>query len=236
MAAKLQKQLSMSNFRYLLFLMVFVSFQSMGQDSLQVVEDVNEELSMPFLSSIAVSVDYGKLAAQFLNTESKYEFGGQVELKDRLVLIGEYGFSTLTPHGAYQNTDYTSEGSYFRLGLGYKIDFTAKNNLYFSARYAKANFKDKGALDITSASGLYDDLFEPFVRDNLSAQWFEVVMSSEAKLWKGLYAGFHLRLRIMDKYDKQEPLDVYTIPGYGRTFDKSIPAVNLYLKYALQRF
>lgn len=227
----------MSNFRCLLFLLLFVCSQSFGQDSLQVLDEPEDiSLSMPFLSSIAVSVDYGKLAAQFLNTESKYEFGGQVEFKDRIVLIGEYGFSTLTPNGAYQNTEYTSEGNYFRVGLGYKIDFTAKNNLYFSARYARSSFKDKGTLDVTSASGLYDDLLQPFVRDDLTAQWFEIVMSSEAKLWKGLYAGFHLRLRIMDKYDEQEPLDVYTIPGYGRTFDKSIPAVNLYLKYALQRF
>ncbi|WP_420581154.1 DUF6048 family protein [Reichenbachiella sp.] len=227
----------MSNFRCLLFVLAIVSFQSKGQDSLQVVDEkVDEVLSKPFLSSIAVSVDYGKLAAQFLKTESKFEFGGQLEFKDRIVVIGEYGFSTLTPHGAYQNTEYTSEGNYYRIGLGYKIDFKAKNNLYFSARYARAGFKDKGTLNITSASGLYDNLLQPFVRDNLSAQWFEVVMSSETKLWKGLYAGFHLRLRIMDKYDKQEPLDVYTIPGYGRTFDKTIPAVNLYLKYALQRF
>lgn len=211
--------------------MLLASFQSFGQDSLDVASEFK-----PFLSSIAVSVDYGKLAGQFLNTESKYEFGGQVELKDRFILIGEYGFSTLTPNDAYQNTDYQSEGSYYRVGLGYKVDFTAKNNIYFSARYAMASFKDRGTINITSASGIYDDLLEPFSRNDLSAQWFEVVMSSETKLWKSLYTGFHLRFRIMDKYDKQEPLDVYSVPGYGRTFDRTIPALNLYVKYALERF
>ena len=221
----------MWNFKSLVFLMLLASFQSFGQDSLDVASKYK-----PFLSSIAVSVDYGKLAGQFLNTESKYEFGGQVELKDRFILIGEYGFSTLTPNDAYQNTDYQSEGSYYRVGLGYKVDFTAKNNIYFSARYAMASFKDQGTINITSASGIYDDLLEPFSRNDLSAQWFEVVMSSETKLWKSLYAGFHLRFRIMDKYDKQEPLDVYSVPGYGRTFDRTIPALNLYVKYALERF
>ncbi|SMD37850.1 hypothetical protein SAMN04488029_3488 [Reichenbachiella faecimaris] len=220
----------MLNFKcFVLFLMI-ASYQAIGQDSLNVISE-----QKPFLSSIAASVDYGKLVGQFLSTESKYEFGGQAEFKDKVVVIGEYGFSTLTPNGAYQNTNYQSEGNYFRVGLGYKIDFTAKNNLYFSVRYAMADFKDQGAIDITSASGIYDDLIEPFSRNGLSAQWYEVVMSSEAKLWKGLYAGFHLRLRIMDKYDKQEPLDVYSIPGYGRTFDRTIPALNLYLKYALER-
>lgn len=237
MAVRHQKQLFMLNFRFLLVLLILLSFQVKAQDSVAVVDDqIDIELAKPFLSVVAISVDYGKLAGQLLNTESKYEFGGQVEFKDKIILIGEYGWSTLSPNGAYQNTEYESEGNYFRIGLGYKIDFKAKNNIYFSVRYAEADFRDMGTIDITSASGLYDDLLEPFVRDNLSARWFEVVMSSETKLWKGLYAGFHLRLRIMDEYDKQEPLDVYTIPGYGRTFDKTIPAVNLYLKYALQRF
>lgn len=221
----------MSNSKSLLFLMLFVSFQSFGQDSL----DVSNEYK-PFLSSIAVSVDYGKFVGLFLDTESKYEFGGQLEIKDRIVLIGEYGFATLTPSRAYQNTDYESDGDYYRVGIGYKMDFTAKSNIYFSARYAMANYGDKGTIDITSASGIYDDLLEPFSRKDLSAQWFEVVLSSETKLWKSLYAGFHLRFRIMDKYDEQEPLDVYSIPGYGRTFDRTIPALNLYVKYALERF
>lgn len=227
----------MLSFRKLFILLVFVSFQSMGQDSLQVAdEQLIAEPVKPFLSSIAFSVDYGKLIGQFLKTESKYEFGGQFEFKDRFVLIGEYGFSTLNPNGAYQNTDYQSDGYYYRMGLGYKIDFTAKSNLYISARYASAEFKDQGTIDISSASGLYNDLIDPFRREGLSAQWFELVMSSETRLWKSLYAGFHFRFRILDKYDEQTPLDVYAIPGYGRTFDRTIPAVNLYIKYAIERF
>lgn len=230
----------MSNSKYILLsLLLMASFAHAQEAPLADEVPVTEEMAekeMPLLSSVAVSVDYGKLFGQFLKKESKFEFGGQLELKNRLVLIGEYGFATLNPEGAYQNTDYQSDGSYYRLGLGYKIDMSAKNNIYFSARYARASYSDKGTLDIASASGIYDDLNESFYRRDLSAQWFEVTMSSEARLWKGLYAGFHLRLRIMDKYDEQEPLDVYSIPGYGRTFDRTIPAVNLYLKYALERF
>lgn len=223
--------------------MILLTFHAKAQDAMPSsqsdkpeVDSEGDQISMPFVSSVALSVDYGKLFGQFLNTESKYELGTQVELKNRLVLIGEYGYATLNPDGAYQDTDYTSTGSYYRAGLGYKIDMTQKNNLYFSVRYARAFHSDKGVIDITSASGIYNDLADPFERTGLSAQWYEVAMSSEARLWKGLYAGFHLRLRIMDKYDQQEPLDVYAIPGYGRTFDRSIPALNLYLKYAFERF
>lgn len=221
----------MSNSRFLLIFLVLLAIQASAQDSLQ-----SAPARRPFLSAGAVSIDYGKLFGQFLDSESKLEAGGQVEFKGRYVVIGEFGHAQLTPNGAYQHTDYQSEGSYFRIGLGYKIDITPKNNLYFSARYARASFSDQGVINITSASGIFADIEDPFDRTGLSAQWYEAVMSSEARLWKGLSAGFHLRLKIMDKYDKQEPLDVYSVPGYGRTFDRSIPALNLYLKYAFERF
>ncbi|MEP4092406.1 DUF6048 family protein [Reichenbachiella sp.] len=233
----------MSSFKYLLALLSLLTFHAKSQEFTgidksdeQAVLSEEDQTPIPFLSSAALLIDYGKLFGQFLDAESKYELGTQFELKNRFVVLGEYGYATLNPAGAYQNTDYESEGSYFRVGLGYKIDMTTKNNLYFSVRYAKALYSDRGVIDITSASGIFNDLIYPFERTGLSAEWYELSMSSEARLWKGLYAGFHLRLRIMNKYDQQEPLDVYAIPGYGRTFDRSIPALNLYLKYAFERF
>ncbi|MEO9967750.1 MAG: DUF6048 family protein [Reichenbachiella sp.] len=221
----------MLNSKFIFLLILLPVFSARSQDSLQL--DVE---SKPILSAFAIGVDYGKLAGQFLDSESKFELGGQLEFKNRIIFVSEFGLATLTSNGAYQNTNYTSDGNYFRFGLGYKIDMSAKNNIYFSLRYARASFSDRGVIDITSSSGIYNDLEEPFSRDGLSAQWYEVVVSSETRLWKGLYAGFHVRLRIMDKYDEQQPLDVYTIPGYGRSFDRTIPALNLYIKYAIERF
>jgi hypothetical protein len=200
-------------------------------------ELVNKDsIVYPFFSSAAVLYDYGKLIGLALDTESKYELGVQFEFKNRLIFIGEFGMATLEPNGAYQNGSYISKGNYFRVGLGWKIDMNPKNNFYFSLRYASASFEDSGEINITSTSGLYDRYVEVFRRNDLAATWYEFVLSSEMKAWKGLYLGFHFRLRIMDKYDLQSPLDVYSIPGYGRTFDATIPALNLYVKYAFDQF
>lgn len=222
----------MSSFKYMLVatLMLIAEFVT-GQDSLQQAPP-----AIPLISSVSVITDYGKLFGQLLNTESKHEYGVLLEFKNKWVVAGEFGLAKLNPDGGYQNTNYESEGHYFRAGLGYKWDMSPKNNMYLTMRYAQASFSDNGVLDITSASGIYDNISEGFERKDLSARWYEAVLSSESRLGKGLYAGFHLRFRVMDKYDEQQPIDVYTIPGYGRSFDNTIPALNLYLKYAFERF
>lgn len=198
--------------------------------------DSLNDVQFPILSSVALIFDYGKMIGLVLDTESKYEGGVQLEFYNKFFLTGEYGIATLEPNGAYINANYISKGSYWRAGLGYKVDMTPKYNFMFGFRYGQSSYSDKGEIEIVSQSGIYDTYVEPFERRNLSAHWYELVLSSERKVWKGLYAGFHARLRIMGGYDKQEPLDVFSIPGYGRTFSKTVPAINLYVKYSLEFF
>ncbi|PIB34763.1 hypothetical protein BFP72_04765 [Reichenbachiella sp. 5M10] len=199
--------------------------------------DTVEVDKVPVLSEVSVMVDYGKLIAGLvLDTETKYEVGAQVVFYNKLVLVGEYGIATLNPRGAYVNADYQSEGSYYRVGLGYKIDMNQKNNFYLGIRYGHSTYSDQGNVRIVSESGIYDTFLYPFEREDIHAQWFEAVLSSERRIWKGLYAGFNLRLRVMIDYDNQAPLDVFSIPGYGRTFDHTVPAANLYIKYSFERF
>ena len=210
-------------------------------DSLLINEEVEEisekdSLFYPFLSSVAVLYDYGKLIGMVMETESKQEVGLQLDFKNKFVIVGEYGLATLEPNGAYQNAQYISSGYYYRVGLGYKISLKTKNNFVLTFRYAESYYSDEGNIIIQSPSGIYDDFTEPFDREETTAQWYEVVLSSETRMWKSLYMGFHLRLRVMGNYETREPLDVFSIPGYGKTIDKTIPAFNLYVKYAFEFF
>lgn len=195
-----------------------------------------DTVTYPFFSAISVLADYGKLAGLLMESESKYEFGMQIEFGNKFFIVGEYGYGSLNPNNAYKNADYQSEGQYYRVGLGYKIDFNPKNNMFFSLRYGASQFSDRGNIFIESPTQVFEPFIDEFERSALSASWYEIVMSSEVKVLKGLFAGFHARLRILNEYEEQTPLDTYSIPGYGRTIDESIPAFNLYLKYAFQRF
>jgi hypothetical protein len=83
-------------------------------------------------------------------------------------------------------------------------------------------------------SDLFEDISETVSRTGITAQWAELSIGSEAHLGEGpFYIGGYLSLRVLVSRDEFEPTDTYTIPGYGRTFDKTIPSVQLYLKWAI---
>ncbi len=187
----------------------------------------------PLIRDVSAILDYGKIFGYLSGVEKKNEIGVQIGFKKNLLLIAEAGYSILNPNDSYVNADYQVRGKYMRLGVGINKAITAENNLTLSLRYAMSEFEDQGTINVTSSSGLFEPYDQSFSRKSLSASWYELVLGSEKKINTKLRLGFYLRVRVMNRYDEQEPYDVFTIPGYGRTFDNSVPAVNLYLRYIL---
>ena len=149
---------------------------------------------------------------------------------EKFPLIVEIGQATLNPEGAYSNGTYESEGTYYRIGTGYISQFKPKNKIGISFRYASSTFNENGRIFIESPSGAQDDFVQSIKREDLTATWYELVVYSDRELSDLFSIGLNLRLRILASYDEQEIPDVYAIPGYGRAFDKTIPAANLFLK------
>jgi hypothetical protein len=180
-----------------------------------------------FIRDFGLYVDYGKLIGLFVPYEEKYESGVRIIFGNNLFIAGEYGQATILSDKAFKNYDYTSDGSYWRIGGGFLNELSAKTNLGVGLFYGQSTFQDNGKptnLDSELAS---------FTRSDLSATWYEINVISESKVFKSIYAGINFRLRVMGKYDEQPVYDVFTIPGYGRTFDKSLPVVNLFLRIKL---
>ena len=182
-----------------------------------------------FLSP-AIYVDYGKLLTIQSKAETKYEGGIEFIIKERLQLIGEFGGATLNPEGAYRNGTYESDGYYFRIGLGYLAQPTPKNRIGLSIRYAMSTFDETGTYVLQSPTAVQSDFVQSIVRRDLSARWGELVLNTDRKINQLLSIGMHLRFRVLIDYDEQDIIDVYAIPGYGRSFDETIPAANFFLK------
>jgi hypothetical protein len=150
--------------------------------------------------------------------------------------------ATLDPLKAYDNAIYyTIEGSYFRAGLDYYLSVDLRNFLYFGFRYGLSQFEDRGKFLIESE--FWPDYEEEFGDAGLTASWYELILGSETRLQIGqpeskiyirnLFLGWKFRFRILGQFENREEPLIYAIPGYGRTFDKTIPAVNFYIKYRL---
>ncbi len=203
---------------------------SEGKDDKEKADSIKTKKGL--IRDFGIYLDYGKIAGYLTGQEQKNEVGVRLVFGNGLYLAAEYGLATLTPDNAYRNADYQVEGDYQRAGLGYLFAFNAKSNLGLGLMYGQAAFQDEGAPTIESPSGLFGTVSSSFARSGLTANWAELNLLSETRIANNLYLGLTLRLRFMIDYDAQEPIDVYTIPGYGRTFDNSVPAANLIIRYS----
>jgi hypothetical protein len=99
------------------------------------------------------------------------------------------------------------------------------------AMYGYSMYQDKATYHIESA--LWDDYQDGFTRQNLTGEWVELVAGSESSFRGSFYFGFLVRFRVLIRHDNFSPFEVFAIPGYGRTMDKTLPALNLYIKYMI---
>jgi hypothetical protein len=116
--------------------------------------------------------------------------------------------------------------------MNYVFPFNPGTNFFIGARYGMSNYQDEATYTIESS--LWDPYEDSFSRTGLSAQWVEVVAGTEEQFKGNLYFGFIFRFRAMISLDNFSPFEVYAVPGYGRTMDKTIPALNLYIKYMIR--
>jgi len=193
-----------------------------------------DSLKYPRPATLFVSLDYGKLGTLPTEFETKLEAGVGFRIGRHLVPVLYAGISTLTPENAIVNGTYTSEGWYFRTGLEYVMFIDARNSFSVGLRYAQSNFDEEATYVIVS--DLFEDITDEVERSGLSARWAEFVIGSEMQLGDSrFYAGGYFTLRIMVDRDEFDPIDTRSIPGYGRTVDKTVPALQLYFKFALLR-
>jgi|GEM_PF-618473 len=218
----------------------YESLNEVAEMDTDVADSVIEE-SKRFISP-SFTFDYGKAVGTMAGLENKFETTLTFLFLDQYYLIGEYGTATLSPANAFENGHYTSDGSYFRVGGGYLKNLNQKSKLGFGVRYSKSSFSDKGDILVKSASGIQDDYSKSFDRKNLTARWVELVITSESKLrlnkdkpeskLNELFSvGLFIRFKVMSTYDHFSPLDVYSVPGFGRTVSNVVPAANLYIRF-----
>ncbi len=195
-----------------------------------------------FISGFELAIDYGKLLTLWTEFENKYEGGINIRFFERIVLAGEFGYAELNPLKAYDNAlYYTVKGSFARLGLDYYTSYDPKSFYYAGLRYGISRFEDDGKFLIDSE--YWEDYEEGFGSENVEASWVEIVLGTETYLKLGkknatnpkskLLLGWKFRLRILTDFENREDPGIYSIPGYGRTFDKTIPALNFYIKYRI---
>ncbi len=182
--------------------------------------------------SFDIALDYGKIFTLPSGFEKKMEIAAGITIKDKLQVIGELGYGQLTPDDAIKNGSYESSGIYYRAGLAYGGEIVPKNYLALGFMYGTSNFEDQGTIIIESE--VWADNLIDFHHPGLTATWYEIILISERQMNDRIFLGSKFRLRKLLNFNNDYEPEVYSIPGYGRTFDNSIPAFNLFVKYRLK--
>jgi hypothetical protein len=170
----------------------------------------------------------------------KYEGGLEWLLFDKVQIFAEAGYTKINPNNLYKNIDYQSEGRFYRLGLGYLAYLDEVNRLGLGVRFAESSFKDEGVIFINSET-INSPMRDDFKRSDLQATWIEIVLNSEKQLrlkkdvptsyWNKFFSiGIMIRYKMLLDYPSYQPIEVFSIPGYGRLINKRNLGFNLFLK------
>ena len=135
---------------------------------------------------------------------------------------------------------YQTEGRFYRLGLGYLAYLDDVNRLGLGVRFAESSFKDEGVIFINSKT-INSPMRDDFKRSDLQATWIEIVLNSEKQLrlkkdvpssyWNKFFSiGIMIRYKMLLDYPSYQPIEVFSIPGYGRLINKRNLGFNLFLK------
>lgn len=222
------------------------------QDTLGLAPIDSAELEAPSkkkVFNLAFHLDYGKLLTLPFDFENKTEAGVVLELFENVELVGEYGYWDKTSNQAIENGTYNANGTYYRAGLGLSFPFNIPGNrIGLGFRYATSQFEDAGSYTIDATDNLSGSFTDDFRRQNLSATWVSGVLTSvgqlklrksvpESPLNRMFRIGLQLRWRFLVEQDRfgdpsnPEVIEVYTIPGYGRTLAKSNVALNFFIRF-----
>ena len=164
------------------------------------------------------------------DSRDAWEIQGEVDVY-RYFLVGELGGET--NYFVDKNYEYRSNGIYGRFGVDINmIPREAWGSvLFFGLRYGRSNFEEQ----------LYGAVFDPIwgytiIDDSnklIQARWYEIVTGMKAKVWKNLYLGYILRLKVSLKIMNPYAIEVdpFRIPGYGLADQNSFYGINYYVAW-----
>lgn len=219
----------LSLYFFSLWLIVSVHTTSMAQN--ESTSNSSDSLKLEVKAGLQIYLDYGKVLTLATSFESKFEVGVAYQFKNKFSPNFQVGTSSLEPPPAFENGEYKSEGTFFKLGLNYALPFDINNMFYGGVKFGFASYSESGTYIITT--DIWPDFEESFERNGLTANWYELILGSEKKMEASNWIiGGYFSLRILGSRDEFESIDTFAIPGYGRALDSTVPAVNLYLKYA----
>lgn len=175
---------------------------------------------------LMLGVDLYKLSRNFYDDEyTGFEINGDFRFTKKIWFSGELGFEETTFEEEYM--DANTSGSYIKLGGIYNFydNWLGMDNiLYGGFRLGFATFtQDLNNYRIT----VRDRYFPPDIREinrsftGLTASWAEFQGGIRVEVFKNLFLGAHVELKVMISQSELTNFENLYVPGFNRTYTDS---------------
>ena len=174
---------------------------------------------------LRVGIDLFKLSRSFYEKDYKgLEVVGDYRLTKKYYLAGELGNENKTVDDEQLN--FTTKGTYFKVGFDYNAYenwLDMENMIYIGMRYGVSSFSQQlNNYKIYNPHPYFEsgqEIISGEKFNGLSAQWIEVVLGVNAKVFNNFYVGFSFRINDLVSAKKPENFDNLYIPGFNRTYE-----------------
>jgi len=218
---------------------LFVCFFANAQ---QDTTKVKNDSSASFLPTyVKVGVDIFPLAHELFGSDASYlEVVGEMDFKFILlnVELGTVDYSVLNE----DYFSYSAKGNYSRFGVDLNVipNDINNNEISFGARIGMSKFEQGYAfnttnfMDTAEVKGNGWPLAElNYRKRGVGATWLELTNSVSVKIFKGLYLGYTIRLKMKPTVTNVGTATPYYIPGFGKNHNTSQWGFNYYVYYVL---
>jgi|WetSurMetagenome_2_1015567.scaffolds.fasta_scaffold248945_2 hypothetical protein len=184
---------------------------------------------------LRIGLDVSRIPNWFLDPKMKsLECSFDIEALHNVYPTLELGLGSLDIRK--ENYQYYSDNTYFRVGADYNFLDPDPSDRYGMAfigiRYAHSSLNYHAA-NIIIPDNYWGGLTTAIDDRNISTHWIELTAGMKAEIFHNFFMGWSLRGRFMLSKTKDEIMDPYKIPGYGKGHSSSILGFNYSLYYKI---
>ena len=229
--AKLQR---ISNYIFISFCLVLLpaNGQSKADQDLSSLEE-----KTPKGMTLGVNLE-GPVGHLFDNDKSAFSFVTHINLSSNWFFRGEAGFENLSfseNHAEERNYQYQSNGTFLKAGILYdffNVEERGNNdNIFIGLNYGYA-LQKHGSQHFLIQNGYWNDYQSSMDDYFLQTHWVELMAGPRTEIFKNLYMGWTLNLRVKMFQNNSNPLKPYSVPGFGNGNN----TINLGFSYLIEYF
>lgn len=145
-----------------------------------------------------------------------WEAVADYQLRREWFIATEFGYQAVNV--SEENFNYDLSGSYLKLGFDYDIlkSVMSDDIITFGLRYGLSPYKHSASNIVIN--NYWGDLQGSFSEQSFNAHWLELVFGMKTELWfaKNVFMGWSVRGGFYLFGKRDERMDAFLIPGYGK--------------------